>query len=155
MGNLKADLKKLGKTPQAQSWEKFEKGVAASPAGKAMEAEVKKAKADTEASIEKRPNGFHIDNAKLPGLHKEWKGVKAKAEAMKNGPIGKEWMAHAKETFATPAGKQLIADAKKYKEGPEGKALKAEVEKLKADIKANVKVTGKPAHRGPKKFGPK
>jgi len=144
LANVKADFEALGKTKQAQEWEAFENQAKNAPAAKAFHAHLDKVVLDTKGSFEGRPNGVHLDNAKIPGLKQEWAGLKQHAENMKNSPLVNTWKQHAKATFETPEGKKFIADAKAYSNSAEGATLKQKVEHLKADMKKDIKVTDKP-----------
>lgn len=149
MSVLKADAEALGKTKEAQAWEVMEKRnwVTPGPLLKKFEADAKKVVADTKAAAEARPNGFHVENAKIPALKKEWAGLKVHAEKMETAPVTKEWVGHAKATFQTPEGKKFMQDAKVYMNSPQGAILKQKVATLKADMKKNIIVADKPAQQ--------
>ena len=120
MAGVKADFEALGKTKEAQAWEAFEKRTVAKPGPlfKQFHAHLDKVVADTKAVVEHRPNGIHVENAKIPAIEKEWAGLKVHAEKMKTAPVTKEWEGHAKATFQTPEGQKFVADAKQYMHSP-------------------------------------
>ena len=151
MSIVKADAAALSKTKEFQAWDVMEKRNQAKPGPllAKFEGDAKNVVADTKAAMEKRPNGFHVENAKLPALKKEWAGLKAHAIRMKTAPVTKEWNGHAKATFETPEGKKLIQDAKVYMNSPQGAILKQKVANLKADMKKNIIVADKPAAVAP------
>lgn len=142
---IKGALDKLEATPEFQNMEKQGEALKQTAAFKQTHAKVDKTVADIKASVEGIPNGFHVDNAKIPALRKEkWQTKKAVRQFV-HSDDAKAFRQSVRATLKTDAAANVKKAIRAYKKG-DGQELRKQMRAIKMTLKKNVKVTDKPVH---------